>query len=227
MSYLNPVQARNGCFIVSAALPKGNIGNALFLQNNAGFGYTSWAVSGDYAIKVSDQIDYEISFWLKQSVELPGLSLSVNAFNADQMALNTYDIRTSLVNSSFITQTQKLVQQPNQWYFCRYILYNSKQQPVLGVQPKTSMAAGTNLVMAAGTNFVFINLQAFLTSGVYIWNFKMKPLRTPFSNSFIRSPNIIEIWRKINNNALSGDQINRAAQQYLLPYNTGQSVIEL
>jgi len=66
-----------------------------------------------------------------------------------------------------------------------------------------------------------------LTSGVYIWNFKMKPLRTPFSNSFIRSPNIIEIWRKINNNALSGDQINRAAQQYLLPYNTGQSVIEL
>lgn len=227
MSYLNPVQSRNGCFILNCSLPLGKAGNALFLNNGAGFGYVSQAVSAPFAIKVSDQLDYEISFWLKQTSEIPGISLSVNAFNENYIAKNTHDIRTSLVNSFLIQPTDKLIQTANQWYFCRYILYGSKQKPVLGKQPQTSMAVGTNLVMTKGTQIVFLNLKSFLSTGLYVWNFKMKPLRTPFSNGFIRSPNLIEIWRKINNNSLSSDQINRAAQQYLLPYNTVQSVIEL
>jgi hypothetical protein len=227
MSFLNPVLSQNGCFIVNTAVPDGTVRNALFLQNEAGFGYTSLAASKPFAIKVSDQIDYEISFWLKQTIELPGFSLSVKTFNGDFIETNTYDIRTSLPNRNFFSQTDKLVNSPNQWIFCRYILYGSNQTPVLGKQPKTSLAVGTNLVMSQTTNNIFVNIQAFLTSGVYVWNFKVKPLRTPFSNSFIRSGNLIEIWRKINNNALSGQQIDRAAQQYLLPYNTKQNVIEL
>ena len=227
MSYLNPNQAKNGCFIINTSIPGGGFGNALFLQNGAGFGYVSLAASKPFAIKVSDQVDYEISFWLRQPVTLPCLSLGITAFNGDYIPTNTYDIRTSLVNNKFINQTDKIISLPNQWVFCRYILYSSNQVPVLGAQPKTSLSVGTNLVMDKTTNNIFINLQAFLNAGVYIWNFKMKPLRTPFSTSFIKSGNLIEIWRKINNNAYSGEQINRAAQQYLLPYNTGNTIIEL
>lgn len=227
MSYLNPVQARNGCFIITTATPDGATGNALFLESGAGFGYTSLAISKPFAIKVSDQINYEISFWLRQSNELPSLNLGIKTFNGDYIETNTYDIRTSLSNRNFITSNQKIIDTGNRWYFCRYILYNSNQKPILGKQPKTSMSVGTNLVMGKGTNNIFINLQGFAANGLYIWNFKMKPCSTPFSLGFVRPGNIIEIWRKINNNSFSPDKINRAAQRYLLPYNTGQSVIEI
>src|ERR1700677_1849657 len=122
MSYLNPIQSLNGCNIVSAALPPviGGIGKVLLLENEAGFGYVNQATSQSYAIKVSDKLDYEISFWLNQSVEFPGLSLGVNAFNSDFVAVNTYDITTTLVSNNFINSTDKIIQTKNQWYFCRF-----------------------------------------------------------------------------------------------------------
>lgn len=228
MSYLNPVTSKNGCVIQSGTLPDGTTGNILSMVNGAGFGYVSFPQSEPYLIRVSSLIDYEISFWLKQPDESNGMELSISSFNKDLFRTNNVDIKTGLVSDYFCKGTDKIIGMSNKWYFCRFILYGTPQLPKIGDQPLTSTATGTNLIMTPFTNNILINIKCSNASGLFLWNFKVKPLRTPFASAgFIQSGNILEIWRKNNNNFYTSDQINRAAQQYLLPYNTSSSIIEL
>ncbi len=227
MSYLSPIRSQNGCVITTTTVPGGIQGDALYISQNAGFGFTDLDTSKKFAIVVSEKIDYEISFWVRQPNSAAGFELSVKTFNSDFVETLTFDIVNGSTNRILIDSALKVLDVDNKWYFCRYILYSSTQEVVVGQQPKTSLSAGTNLIMSASTANLFVNLISRQVDGIHIWNFKIKPLRTPFSTGFLQPGHLLEIWRKNNNNALSLEQIDRNAQRYLLPNNTGQSVINL
>lgn len=199
------------------------------LYNGQGFGLESddyLDIKKKFAIRVSDNIDYCISFWIKQSTLEPSLELSLTSYNCD---FDTKLLSKNILNGSsevfFIKSNEKIISTVDRYYFCRYILYSKKQQPNQ-TQPKTSMAAGRNLIMQEGTTNIFVNLKC-VKDYIKIWNFKVRPLRTPFSTGLIGNNNLLEIWRKNNKKHMSNDDIDNLAKDYLLPYNSIQAVINL
>ena len=219
-----------GIQIVSSGTPNGRAdGQTMLIKPGNGFGFNSVDTSKLFAIRVSNQIDYEISFWINQLNTDPSIEFGVSAFNADFLQTKTFNIKTTLFETNFIRSTDRFIGMPNKYHFVRCILYANNEPAKLGKQPLSSLATGaTNLVMGDFTANIFINLKnTHPSSNILIWNFKIKPLRTPFSTGFIQSGNLLEIWRKNNNKTLIDEKVDRIAQQYLLPYNTGQSVINL
>ena len=108
----------------------------------------------------------------------------------------------------------------------RMVLYSSNEPLHTGLQPETSHAGGTNLIMKKGTAKLFVNLICTQTC-MLVYDFKIKPLRTPFSTCFLQSNGLLEIWRKNNRKDMTAAQINALTQQFLVPYDTSTSVIEL
>lgn len=210
------------------------------LHNDQGFGLEDDAhlnAKKKFAIKVSDKMSYCISFWFKQKTVDPCLELSVRGFNCDfEKELFTRDVVTGMQTKFFITASTRAITTPEKYHFARFILY-AADFPTQASQPKTSLAAGTNLIMGEGTSKIFVNLVCrnfFSTDDVHfdirslkIWNFKVRPLSTPFSTGFVQTTNLLEIWRKNNRKQLTDQQIDNIAENYLMPYNSIQAVINL
>jgi hypothetical protein len=194
---------------------------------SAGFGFTNIAASKPYAITVSDQIDYEISFWFQVPTTDPTFELSVNCFDCQfDTELIPIDVVSGASNKVLIPGNISICGTPNKWNFLHAVLYNCNQPVVPDTQQETSHAAGTNLIMKPGTTKLFVNLTCFFNC-MLVWGFRVKPLRTPFSTGFIQSRGLIEIWRKNNRKDMTAAQIDSIATQFLLPYDTNMSVIEL
>lgn len=142
----------------------------------------------------------------------------------------TLDIRNFVPNSFFFKYGDKICGNPGRWNFARYILYRNDvyniEKNFLGKQPITSLGVGTNLIMKKNTRFINLKLINY-SPAVKIFNMVIKPARTPYSTGFIQSGDIIEVWRKINNNELNPNLIDRTAKQKLLPYNMGHAPINI
>jgi hypothetical protein len=216
--------------------------NIVKLYNGQGFGLENDAALESkkrYAIRVSDEIDYCISFWIKQTTLEPSLELSLTGFNCEfDLKRLSKNILDGIQEPNFIKPNEKIVSTTDRYYFCRFILYRH-DQPVNSTQPLNSMAAGRNLIMEKGTVNVFVNLKSvapiitdndgnvIFENHIKIWNFKVRPLRTPFSTGFLGTNNLLEIWRKNNKKHVSNEEIDNLAKDYLLPYNSIPAVINL
>lgn len=191
---------------------------------SAGFGFVNIEQSKNYAITVSDEIDYEISFWFKQPNREPTFELSVKCFDCDfQKELRPRSIIGGGSNNVLIPGNLPICSLENKWNFFHGILYN-KNQPLSSKQPITSHAAGRNLIMREGTRKLFVNLTV-VKNCLLVWDFKIKPAATPFSTCFIQSNGLIEIWRKNNKKDLTDQQIDTLTRDYLLPADAALSVI--
>jgi hypothetical protein len=127
---------------------------------------------------------------------------------------------------SYVGTSQQIVSQANTWYFARYCLYRSSQSLEIGLQPRTSLGAGTNLILDAAASKLIVGL--ICTQGnVNIWNFKIKPLKADFSFCFLDTRSLFFLFLKNNNNNLSVAQVQQIAARYLLPYDLPQSNIVL
>lgn len=194
---------------------------------SAGFGFVNKTVSKPFAIPVSDQIDYEISFWWQQPTRSATFELSVDCFDCQlQTELIPIDIISGASQRVIIPGNKIICGTENRWNFMHAIVYNCNQSIQPDIQPFTSHAQGTNLIMKKGTSKIFVNLIC-VNACMLVWDFKFKPLRTPFSTGFIQSRGLIEIWRKNNKKDMTQKQIDTLATQYLISRDTSTSVIEL
>ncbi|HSY76361.1 MAG TPA: hypothetical protein VK890_05865 [Bacteroidia bacterium] len=194
---------------------------------SAGFGFTNVATSSPYAIKVSDQLDYEISFWFLQPTTDPTFELNINCFDcALSTELVPIDVQSGASNKIFIPGNLSICSTPNKWNFMRAALYSCNEPLHNDLQPETSHAAGTNLIMKPGTAKLFVNLIC-VQNCMLVWDFKVKPLRTLFSTGFLQSSGLLEIWRRNNRPDMTAPQINALASEFLLPYDTNMVVTEL
>jgi len=205
------------------------------LHNDQGFGLEDDAhlnAKKKFAIKVSDKIAYQITFWFKQKTVDACMELSVRGFNCDfEKEIFLVDVATGLQTKYMVSPTTRVISTTEKYHFARFIIYPADFQVQVG-QPKTSLASGTNLIMGEGTSKIFINLVCRnvinnTVRSLKIWNFKVRPASTPFSTGFIQTTNLLEIWRQNNRKQLTDEQIDNIAQNYLLPYNSIQAVINL
>ena len=193
---------------------------------NVGFGYYP-NVDSKYAIRVSDSLDYEISFWFRQPTTSPCMEVSVDAFACDlKTILTPLDVTSGAYNRIILAGTEQICGQAYQWNFFHAIIYNKNQQVQNGAQAITSHAAGTNLIMRPGTANIFVNVWC-VNYCLLIWDFKVRPLKTPFSTGFLGGNNLLEIFRRNNRKDFTTAQIDSIADRFLLPKSLPGSVIEI
>lgn len=193
----------------------------------SGFGYINKSVSAPYAIKVSDQLDYEISFWFYLPSTDPIFELSVNCFDCKlQTELIPIDVVSGASQKVIIPGNVSICGTPNKWNFLHAVIYSCNEPIHAALQPETSHAAGTNLIMKKGTAKLFVNLIC-VNNCMLVWGFAVKPLRTLYSTGFIQASGLLEIWRKNNKKNLVQSQIDQLAKRFLLPDDTNMTVTEL
>lgn len=196
------------------------VGNGFGLENDSVLN-----AKKKFAIRVSDKIDYCVSFWIKQDVIDASLELSLTSFDCEFRKKISKNILNGESAVHFVRNGEKILSNKNRYHYCRFIIYNSDKEPN-AEYPRTSFAAGRNLIMAKDTTNIFINLIS-TRNYITIWDFKVRPLSTPFSTGFIGTNNLLQIWRKNNKSYKSNEEIDNIARDYLLPYNAIQAVINL
>lgn len=199
--------------------------STLRLTTNKGFGFQGVADDIKYSTLCSPDIDYEVSFWFKQNSTDASFSLKIQSSNClNSSTQNLIDVKTGLVESFLIKDSTRVVSEANRWYFARFIIYNSSKTIDVGKQPKTSLAAGTNLIMNVATSRLYFKLLCTANT-VDLWNFKVKPAKTNNSQCFLDKANILNIFMKNNNKNLSISDVKKKAGRYLLPYNFPEPLI--
>ena len=227
----NPTMVIGGVSIVTQDLPMGlGQGRVMQIEPGSGFGFESVEISKKWFMKVDPFIDYEISFWFKQDVVTPCLFLRVHAFDCGDNELDTYNITNGAVENTFVGYDQVIVEAEN-WYFARYILYGANENIQFGLQPYTSLSVGKNLKMNKKTSQILVDLATFLTdefnTKILMYNFKVKPLRTPFSRGHVQGSDLLVNWRKNNSEKFTEKQVDDLATDFLFPYNTANKSINL
>jgi hypothetical protein len=178
-------------------------------------------------MRVSDKLDYEVSFWFKNVGTIqPCFELSYNGFDCFDNILTSHESNGGTADNRWIKSTDQTVSKSDQWYFARFCLFNYQHPVEPNVQPSTSLSVGNNLIMAQNTTNVIVNLLC-TNAEIRLYNFKFKPLYTKFSTGFVQGSNMLQVWRKNNNKTLSEKQVDSIAQKLLFPYNTSNVNIQI
>lgn len=172
-------------------------------------------------IKVDPSLAYEITFWVRRPTT-PDASTNFEIDSYDEFGglINSYDVNTLAIQNFFYQNGNQL--STSSYYFVRGIIYpyNTVSGSVDGT---LNIGYGENLVFDSATKRVVIrigNSVASIGNSTYIWDFKMKPLSTPYTNAFINSIDLANIWlknRNVNNSAI---ELEKKIAHYLIPYSS-------
>lgn len=207
------------------------------LGEPCGLGRIGNVVPEDKLIKVSTDLDYEISFMFR----IEGNNESILKFSVEG-----FDNLKKKLNDSFILPDYSLIKEVffhetidnfnvETWVFVRGIIHAYSSEAISNYH--TNISIGNNLYFNNRfVNYILPTIQIQNISGaegiVKIWNYKIKPLihgknivklkngsEISQSLGFIQSSKLFYIYIKNNNNSLSKTEIEELAEKYLLPYN--------
>ena len=215
--------------------PEGNNTSAMRLRNdgfsigqNVGIGGNS---EDDFRLSmvVSPYLDYEITFWLKVSnrnSEIPKFTLGATCWGCVDgvYGLKQITARTSAINNVFASGFS--LPQKERWYFIRAIIYAYKTDLIAPPDDQLNINIGNNLRFASKnvtrmTPHVWMQTRSdknYCRS--YVWDFKVRPLRTNYSNGFLNVANILHIIAKNKNAKYSNEISENIIRKFLVPYGS-------
>ena len=187
-------------------------------------------------IKVDEDLDYEITFWLKQPTfddsdsdsnsdsetfyKFPIITFGCKGLDKNNNSVDFLDITTGINNNIFFSN--KELNQSDKYYFIRGIIYNKNKNLINAADSKLNIGFGNHLKFQTGITKIIPQIIVTGTGSgdcLYIKDLKIKPLMTPFSTGFIQPKNFIEIWMRQNNPTYSITEIEEIMRRFLLPYN--------
>lgn len=181
------------------------------------------------AIRVTPNLSYEITFWVKQLQADSNFTFGVLGFDSGNNPVNFHQITVppldpSTENNFFINKD--LIDQ-DRWYFVRGIIFSiDSPQRFEEVDYTLNLGFGTHLRFKEATTvkIVPVILNSIGTAspgnGIKLWDIKIRPLETPFSTCFLQVRNFIILWVMDGNAGLTIAQKEDLMRRYLLPYNT-------
>lgn len=191
----------------------------------------------DKAIKVNENLDYEITFWLKQPTfddsdsdsesdseiysHISNITFGCIGVDKNNNKIDFLDVTTNLpLNTFFIDQK---LNQTDKYYFIRGIIYNKNKPHISLANSILNIGFGNCLKFSPNISKIFPQIivtgKIDVNSALYIKDLKVRPLSTPFSTGFIQPKNFIEIWMNQNNPNYTTIEIEEIMRKYLLPYN--------
>ncbi len=206
----------------------------------AGIGYeygsfpSAVSIPENESILIDPQISYELTFWIKN----PGVDVEWSVY------LGGYNIDGVLEVDSFINAyntTPNDILIPNTTYFpqadysfVRCIIYkqdNADMTITEAINPVGGHHLRFNIesiVRRIVPSIVLDNISgsAGVSNEMRIWDWKLRPLNTPYSKGFVNVNNFIDCWMQ-NNSHKSIEDISVITNKYLIPYNSKFNIIEL
>lgn len=209
----------------------------------------------DKALIIDPNVDYEITFWVKQNINVDNISFGIKGFDCDGNEVFPRKLTNGAV-TNFFFQKKKL-NKVGYWYFVRGILYNKNQYQLSTNQSRLEIGFGEHLKSFNGMEQIVPYLVLDRennpnSSGVVdIWDFKVRPMvrgaainsvyndgqiipnKTnevsfgSFSVGFLTTSNIVHITYENSNTKLSNEEIFKITRQKLIPYNTSLVMTEL
>lgn len=177
-------------------------------------------------ILIDSRLSYEVTFQVKQVILGDYFSLKINLYDKDEILLVDSPISAvSGAQTNVVIDTKSLLQN-SEYYFVRLILFNEN----IGVDIKyvLDIGLGNHLIINNSlAKYVSIEVGVEITDGnawdavneLRIYDFKVRPLMTPISNSFVMVPNIITSFLE-NNSEQTNKVVENTIKRYLIPYNS-------
>lgn len=172
-------------------------------------------------IRISPELDYEISFLIKKSSGQT-LNFGISAYDVDENPVYCKRVSDGVVTNQFLLNAT--LQRDDKYILVRGILFNYNKAIIAG--ETTEINQGSNLIL--DRNIVSIVPKITINSGeANIYAIRVLPLYTSHSRAFIQSKNIIDCWLENNNNEYNFKQLRDLITRYLIPYNSSINLIEL
>lgn len=189
------------------------------------------------AIFINSKLDYEITFLIKQCYDISSstsITFGCKCFDIDGNQIDLIQINNGIANNYFFTN--KRLNKSNEYYFIRGIIY-SKEQTLLTniVDYILNIGYGINLQFPNNPKICSIIPYLILDNSLYIdasvksnstfiYDFKVRLLRTTYSTGFIQLNNFIQTWIRNNNISYSQQEIEDIMREYLIPYDSALKI---
>lgn len=173
---------------------------------------------------INNSCDYELTFWVKQDDITPMLQVYGLPYNhyGILMGPTLEDTLGAIVLPNFINGL--ITPDSSVYYFVRVILFAHN---INQLNTQTNMNQGINLRSIHNQESMYWQFMNIGSGEIFLWDIKVRPLRTSYSTGFIQIGNFIEIWRKNNNGHYNNEQSNDLTRKNLFPYNTIQQITDL
>lgn len=175
-------------------------------------------------ITVSPYLDYEITAWIK----IPGnpanteMSFGVYAFDCAGAIYTLQNVLPGVNWDSYFNNSMKFP--TSNWYFVRGIIYALDTQAMPYPNNLLNINTGNNLRFSnKNINRIVPRLTVkagIAVSQAYVWDFKVRPLRTDYSTGFLNTANLLHIWAKNKNAKYSNEIEENIVRKFLVPYGT-------
>lgn len=160
------------------------------------------------SIKVDSHLSYELTFWLKTSldgVNLNTLTLQVLAATANGTSLSILDSSNGLAFDEFLTSHANANTSSGVYYFVRCKIYKDSEPNLTFPYYQTNLNTGKNLRFVPNTERIQLKFTAGAVAGgqIAISDIKLKPLMQTKNNCFLDSGDMTRIWTRNRNFDLS------------------------
>lgn len=177
----------------------------------------------DEGVVVNPYLDYEITFSVStdSAGNLPTINFGCHAFDCLDNKYTLLRIDNDNPSSEFVNGLK--IYQPNQKYFVRGIIYSRLFNNITNVNKHLNTANGINLKFDdERTNRILPYIEGVGDTGVqiFIYDYKIRPLRYSHSMCFLNTANVIEIFANNYNTRLTFSKIKDIIRRDLIPYNT-------
>lgn len=188
----------------------------LNLDDDIGIGLDTF----DKLIAVDPNINYEITFAIKQEQIEDSINFGCYSYDLNNNRIDTISISGQGSNNFFFKQ--KSLNKSDKFYYIRGIIYAYNSNALTQDQARLNIGYGQQLRFK---NKNVAKIQPILTQDVSrsgtlkVWDFKIRPVSTPFGRGFVQTANFIDAWMRNRNGTYSNNRATEIIRKYLLPYN--------
>lgn len=186
-------------------------------------------------VDVDTQINYEISFFVKQEVLGSILSFGLRAFDCDgnEIASPTEEVSTSVANRYFF-QTAQVINQTSEWVQIRGLIYNENAPTLTAAEALLNVGYGQELRFRSGQDISYIypvieveNGGAVPANSTKIYGVKVSIASNPYSMCFLRISGLVNAYYNNQNPSLSEAEVNKTIDRYMIPASSTLNVVEI
>lgn len=192
-------------------------GKSVMLIANGGIS----ASGGLKKIKVSADMDYEISFLIKKEAG-NNLTFGLTAYDKDGLQISLKSHKTGGLSNNFFSNVD--LSRNDKYVLVRCFLYNKSKTPQ--VNDDTEIHQGQDLILSANITHI---IPSILVSGVsaYLYSLRIIPIQTEYSRGLLQVNNFISCWLTNRNKSFTTIEIKEYIIKYLIPYNAFINLTEI
>lgn len=194
--------------------------NAVSANTIAGIG----AVDATKAILIDPNVNFEITFQVKQTTLANNLTFGVICLDKDNNVINTQSLITGGTQNNFFLR--QILNRNDKYYFVRGIVFNYLESIRLASEGLLNIGIGNHLRFPSTARKIIPyivldnSLIGSVSSGINLWDIKVRPSSIEYSRCFLNNKNFIDVIAHNNNADYTDEEIDIIMRNEFIPYNT-------